>query len=69
MFLMFSVYKEVGGLWMVYVVFVAYNVVEVQEMTSVDTDGIIATINAFIPIIIIFALLGAVMGALGKLRF
>ena len=38
-------------------------------MTAINTDSIITTINAFIPIIIVMALLGAVMGALGKIRF
>jgi hypothetical protein len=38
-------------------------------MADVNTDSIITTINAFIPIIIIMALLGAVMGALGRIRF
>jgi hypothetical protein len=38
-------------------------------MTDINTDSIITTINAFIPVIIIFALLGAVMGALGKISF
>jgi hypothetical protein len=38
-------------------------------MSEVNTSGIIDTINAFIPIIIVMALLGAVMGALGKIRF
>jgi hypothetical protein len=42
---------------------------EENQMTDVNTDSIITTINAFIPIIIIMALLGAVMGALGKIRF
>jgi hypothetical protein len=38
-------------------------------MTDIDTDSIITTINAFIPIIIIMALLGAVMGTLGQIKF
>jgi len=38
-------------------------------MTDINTDSIITTINAFIPIIIVMALLGAVMGALGKVKF
>lgn len=38
-------------------------------MSDVNTDSIITTINAFIPIIITMALLGAVMGALGKIKF
>jgi len=38
-------------------------------MTAINTDSIIETINAFIPIIIVMALLGAVMGALGKIKF
>ena len=37
--------------------------------TNIDTESIITTINAFIPIIIVMALLGAVMGALGKIKF
>lgn len=40
-----------------------------KNMSSVNTDSIITTINAFIPIIITMALLGAVMGALGKIKF
>ena len=37
--------------------------------SSINTDAIIETINAFIPIIIILAMLGAVMGSLTKFRF
>jgi hypothetical protein len=37
--------------------------------SSINTDSIISTINAFIPIIIILAMLGAVMGSLTKFRF
>ena len=36
---------------------------------AIDTDAIIETINAFIPIIIILAMLGAVMGSLTKFKF
>ena len=36
---------------------------------AINTDSIISTINAFIPIIIILAMLGAVMGALTKFKF
>jgi len=38
-------------------------------MSEVNTTGIIDVINAFIPIVIVMALLGAVIGALGKIRF
>jgi len=38
-------------------------------MTSINTDSIIETVNAFIPIIIVMALLGSVMGALGNIKF
>ena len=38
-------------------------------MTAINTDSIITTINAFIPIIIIMAMLSAVMGALGRVKF
>ena len=37
--------------------------------TAINTDSILETINAFIPIIIILAMLGAVMGALTKFKF
>lgn len=37
--------------------------------TDINTDSIIETINAFIPIIIVMALLGAVMGSLGRIKF
>lgn len=36
---------------------------------SINTDSIISTVNAFIPIIIIFALLGMVFKSLGNLKF
>jgi len=38
-------------------------------MAEINTDSIIATVNAFIPIVITMALLGAVMGALGRVKF
>jgi len=37
--------------------------------TEINTDSIVTTINSFIPIIIIMAMLGAVMGALTKIKF
>lgn len=37
--------------------------------SAINTDTIIDTVNAFIPIIIIMALLGAVMSSLGQIKF
>ena len=38
-------------------------------MATINTDSIVTTINAFIPIIIVMALLSATMSALGKIKF
>jgi len=38
-------------------------------MTDINTDSIITTVNAFIPVIIIMTLLGVVMKSLGSIKF
>lgn len=36
---------------------------------AINTDSIITTVNAFIPVIIVMTLLGVVMKSLGSIRF
>lgn len=36
---------------------------------AIDTDSIITTVNAFIPVIIVMVLLGGVMRSLGSIKF
>jgi len=38
-------------------------------MTEINTDSIITTVNAFIPVIIVMTLLGVVMKSLGSIKF
>lgn len=37
--------------------------------TSINTDTIIDTVNAFIPVIIVFALLGSIMRSFNTVKF
>jgi len=37
--------------------------------SSINTDSIIDTVNAFIPVIIVMALLGGVMKSLNSVKF
>lgn len=38
-------------------------------MTDINTDSIIESINAFVPIIIVMALLSMTLNMLGKIKF
>ena len=38
-------------------------------MTDINVDSIITMMNSFIPIIIAMALIGAVIGVIGKVNF
>jgi len=38
-------------------------------MAEFNTDSIISTVNAFIPVLIVFMLLGVVFRSLGSIKF